>query len=151
MIRRQSTARLARWQIRLLSLSGGALWLSGGAWLMLRYFGRTPGEFGPQMNPLEPWMMKAHGLALIPALLALGGLFVSHIPKGWKQPHQRIAGVLLATLLGALIASGYLLYYASGESLREWSSIAHWAMGLLLPMVFVWHYVRGLRRPIARH
>lgn len=137
------TARLARWQIWLLSLSGAGLWLTGSAWLLLHYYGQTEGEFGPEMNPLEPWMMKLHGLFLIPVLLGIGGMFVAHIPKGWSHSAQRLAGIVLTSVLAVLVATGYLLYYAGGEALREWSSLVHWTIGLSLPAIFLWHYING--------
>lgn len=144
------TAKLARWQIWLLTLPGSGLWLSGAAWLLLHYFGQAQGEFGPETNPVEPWMMKAHGLLLIPALLGIGGMFVAHIPKGWSHPHQRVAGIVLCIVLGIVVASGYLLYYLGDENARAWTSIAHWSIGLGLPAIFLWHYLNGLsarRRP----
>lgn len=141
----RNKARLAEWQRWLLSLSGAALWLSGGAWLLLHYFGQAKGEFGLEMNPLEPWMMKAHGLALIPGLLGVGGLFVAHIPKGWTHAHQRTAGIALGVFISILIISGYLLYYIGAESPRVWIGVAHWSIGLLLPAIFAWHYVNGSR------
>lgn len=146
------TARLAPWQVWLLSLSGIGLWLSGAAWLLLHYYGQAQGEFGPEMNPAEPLMMKAHGLVLIPALLGIGGLFVAHVPKGWHHREQRVAGTLLGALLTILTGSGYLLYYAGDEDLRAWTSLVHWAIGLMVPAVFVWHYLRGRarRRAVAR-
>lgn len=138
------TAKLAGWQIWLLSLSGSVLWLSGAAWLLLHYYGQQPGEFGPEMNPLEPWMMKLHGLVLIPALLGIGGMLVAHIPNGWDYVHQRIAGVALCAVLFALSASGYMLYYVGDELVRDWTSMVHWIIGLVLPAVFLWHYLNGL-------
>lgn len=47
------SARLAKWQIWLLTLSGTLLLLSPGAWL-LHYFGQVEDEFGPETNPLDP-------------------------------------------------------------------------------------------------
>ena len=138
------TARLAKWQIWLLSLSGAGLWLSGVAWLLLHYFGQRQGAFGPEAHPAEPWMMKAHGLFLIPALLGIGGMFVAHIPKGWSHNHQRVAGIALGAVLLVLVGSGYLLYYVGDETARAWTSIAHWCVGLGLPAVFLWHYWNGL-------
>lgn len=135
------SARLAKWQIWLLTLSGTALWLSGAAWLLLHYFGQVEGEFGPEINPLEPWMLRLHGAALIPALLGFGALFVVHIPKGWKDRRQRWIGVGLAALVGLLILSGYLLYYAGSDDLRIWVSLIHWVIGLGVPVIFIWHYV----------
>ena len=137
------SARLARWQIMLLAISGALLWLSGAAWLLLHYFGQMQGEFGPEINPLEPWLLRLHGLVLIPALIGLGGLLVAHIPKGWKDVPQRNIGLGLTGLVIVLIVSGYLLYYLGDETLRSWTSIAHWSIGLLVPTIFIWHYVHG--------
>jgi hypothetical protein len=134
------TAKLARWQIWLLTSSGAALWLTGGLWLLLHHYGQVQGNFGPETHPLEPWMLRLHGLALIPVLLGAGGLMVAHIPRGWHYPHQRVAGVVLGVLLLTLILTGYLLYYVSSDSLRSWSSFIHWVLGLALPVIFIWHY-----------
>jgi hypothetical protein len=140
-----NTARLARWQVWLIALSGSALWLSGSVWLILHYFAQVQGEFGPEENPADPWLLRLHGLALIFALLAIGAMFVAHIPKGWSHRRQRVAGVTLCALLAVLIASGYMLYYVSGDDLRQWTSIVHWSLGLPLPAIFTWHYLNGLR------
>jgi len=137
------TARLARWQIWLLTLPGSGLWLTGAAWLLLHYFGQTQGEFGPETNPVEPWMMKLHGFCLTPALLGIGGMFVVHIPKGWAHTHQRVAGIALCGVLGLLVASGYLLYYIGNETARTLASAGHWCVGLGLPGIFLWHYLNG--------
>lgn len=143
-MKHRKTAQLSGWQKWLLCVSGGALWLTGVAWLLLHYFGTVEGQFGPQTNPLEPWMMKLHGLVLIPALLGIGATFVVHIPKGWTHRRQRVVAIVLCSVLAVLVASGYLLYYAGGESLRAWASLVHWSIGLALPAVFAWHWLRGV-------
>ena len=140
------TARLARWQTWLLTVSLGLLWLSGIAWLLIHYYGQVAGEFGPEANPFEPWMLRLHGLMLIPALLGIGGLFVAHVPKGWNYRYQRVAGVALSTALGVLILSGYLLYYLGDEGWRADVSLVHWVVGVVGIAVFVWHYISGRRR-----
>ena len=142
--------QLAGWQIWLLSLSGGILWVSGVAWLLLHYFGQTEGDFGLEANPFEPWMMRLHGLAMIPLLMGAGSLLVEHIPTGWASGKQRILGSGLGSLLILLTISGYMLYYVGSEDLRGWTSLLHWAIGLALPLIFVWHYVRGKRLGAAQ-
>lgn len=137
------SAKLARWQTRLLLISGSLLWLSGAIWLCLHYFGQVEGEFGPEVSPFEPWLMRLHGFALIPALLGVGGLLVTHIPKGWNDVPQRNIGLALCTVLGWLILSGYLLYYVGNDFARSVSSFAHWSAGLAVPMLFLWHFKRG--------
>ncbi len=143
------SAKLARWQIWLLIISGSVLWLSGAAWLLLHYYGQVEGEFGLETNPLEPWILRLHGLVLIPALLGFGGLFVVHMPKGWKDRHQHNIGIGLTALIGVLILTGYLLYYVGDDGLRSWSSIAHWGIGLATPVIFIWHYL-GHKPKLAR-
>jgi hypothetical protein len=146
------SARLARWQIMLLTISGALLWLSGAAWLLIHYYGQVQSEFGPETNPLEPWFLRVHGLVLIPALLGFGGLFVAHMPKGWKNRYQRTIGIALTTAFAVLILSGYMLYYVGDEALRDWTSIIHWALGLGTPALFIWHYLHGVskRRAVQR-
>lgn len=139
------TAKLSSWQIHMLCWSGAGLLLSGATWLLLHYFGQIDGEFGPEINPFEPWMMKLHGLFLIPALLGIGAMFVAHIPKGWNHKEQRVLGISLGAALLGLTSSGYLLYYAGGETLRAWTSMIHWTTGLIMPVIFVWHYWNGDR------
>jgi hypothetical protein len=137
------TAKLMRWHFWLVIGAGSALWISGAVWLLLHYFGQRAGEYGPELNPAEPWMMILHGLVLIPALLGCGGLMIAHIPKGWNFTAQRVAGLAMTLVLAVLILSGYLLYYAGDEILRNWTSIIHWSIGLALPLVFGWHYING--------
>ena len=144
------SARLARWQIMLLTISGSILWLSGAAWLLLHYYGQVEGEFGPETNPLEPWFLRLHGLVLIPALLGFGGLFIVHIPKGWKDVSQRLAGVSLTVIFSVLILSGYMLYYVGDETVRDWTSISHWVIGLGSPLIFIWHYLGRNARKAKR-
>lgn len=140
------SARLARWQIMLITISGALLWLSGAGWLLLHYYGQVQGEFGPETNPLEPWFLRIHGLVMIPALLGFGGLFLVHMPKGWKNRHQRYIGIGLTISFAILIISGYMLYYVGDELLRDWTSLIHWGFGLAIPAIFIWHYLHGSAR-----
>lgn len=139
------TARLARWQIRLLAWSGGILWLTGVAWLVLHHYLQHEGEFGPETNPLEPWMLRVHGLALIGALLGVGSLLVVHVWRGWHYRSQRVVGAALLAVTTILVTTGYLLYYASDDWGRGTISAIHWIVGIGSPAIFGWHYVGGRR------
>ena len=139
------TAKLARWQVRLLVWSGAVLWLTGAGWLLLHHYGQRQGEFGPETNPLEPWMLRLHGAALIAALLGVGGLLVAHVWRGWQYRRQRAIGLALLVTVGLLVVTGYLLYYAGDEQGRPWISILHWAVGLASPVLFAWHHRAGRR------
>lgn len=147
------SARLARWQILLLTISGGLLWLSGSLWILLRYFGQVQGEFGPEPNPWQTWLLRLHGLLLIPVLMGIGGLLVAHVPMGWHSKAQRSTGVALLAIFGLLTISGYMLYYVGVDDVRSWTSVTHWVIGLAVPGLFLWHYThvkRSRRRPVVR-
>jgi len=137
------TAKLARWQVHLLCWSGGLLWLSGVAWLLLHNFWQVHGEFGPEANPAEPWLLRLHGAVLIGALLGGGSLLVVHVWRGWTYRSQRVLGLLLTSLFGILITTGYLLYYVGEENVRPWISLIHWVIGVVALPAFVLHYRRG--------
>jgi hypothetical protein len=137
------TAKLATWQIRLLCWSGALLWISGVVWLVLHNYGQVQGEFGPEANPAEPWMLRMHGAAMIAALLGAGSLLVVHVWRGWTYRSQRVLGSVLTTTCSLLILTGYLLYYVGDETMRPWLSKIHWIVGLLILPIFLLHYRQG--------
>ena len=123
----------------------GALWITGAVWLLLRYFMRPTGEFGEMPHPLEPWTMRLHGLAAFAVLWLLGQLWIVHIVPSWRS-HRRSTGILLSAIMGALIVTGYLLYYAGDGGPRAWISVAHWAIGLALVGPLLFHSLRHRSR-----
>ena len=139
------SARLKRWQVRLICWSGGLLWLSGLAWLLLDNFGQIQGEFGPEANPFEVWMLRLHGAAMVAALLGTGGLLVTHVWAGWRMRSQRVLGLSLTFATAILIVTGYLLYYIGDEYWRSWTSIVHWVVGLAIVLLFLLHYRQANR------
>ena len=93
-----------------------------------------------------PWgaaLMKVHGGAAMVALVLSGTLIAHHIPAGWSSFKNRWSGVLLLTALGWLVASGYLLYYAGGETLRLFASQSHLWVGLAGGVVVALHLWRS--------
>lgn len=139
------TAKLARWQIRLLCWSGGLLWVTGTTWLLLHHFFQVEGEFGPEANPAEPWLLRLHGAAMLAALLGAGSLLVVHVWRGWTYRSQRMLGSVLTAIVGALIMSGYLLYYVTDDGVRSIVSLLHWIVGIAILPLFVLHYRQGKR------
>ena len=143
----RSAAALSPVHRRALMLTGSVLWLSGVAWLLVHFYAPIESDFGPEANPSEPWLLKAHGLAMIAALLAIGGLLAAHVTAGWEVRRQRVKGIALGATVLVLTATGYLLYYASNEQLRESASTIHWVLGLGSPVIFLWH--RAGRKNVA--
>ena len=125
------------------------LFASGlGHWVLHDWF-QHQGEFGPEPNPLEPWLLKLHGAAAMLGLLVLGSLVSTHIHRFWRLHRNRSAGgvFLLAALL--LVVSGYGLYYFGGEQARALSRQVHIVIGLMALPVFFVHLWRG--RALRRH
>jgi uncharacterized RDD family membrane protein YckC len=116
----------------------GVLWLSGVAWLVARYGLRDVDELP---HPLEPWTMRVHGLAAFAALWLLGQLWLVHIVPSWHA-HRRNSGILLAAIMAVLLATGWLLYSATGEATRAIASLAHWTLGLALVVPLLLHSLR---------
>ena len=116
-----STNPLPSWQRRVVVLSAWALLLTGLAWLPLHYLGGAGA--GQLPHPLEPWLLRLHGLAAPAGIFALGLVFAGHVPRGWRSRRQRTSGISLCLLLGALVGSGYALSYLAPES---WHAALGW-------------------------
>lgn len=126
-----------------------ALWTTGALWLAFHYLMQGQGEFGPEPSPLEPWWLKLHGAAAFAALWLFGLLWGAHVVNGWRARRRRWSGGALFVTALVLIATGYLLYYAGDETLRGATSIAHWALGLAAPVLFLIHryFAPDAKRP----
>ena len=118
---------------------------TGSAWFALHRWVEIEGEFGPEKSPLEPWLMRVHGASAFLILIGFGYLLASHIHVGWRAKRNRFSGLGLVGNVLALICTGYLLYYASGESFRDGLSWTHLALGLSLPVTIALHVWRGHR------
>jgi len=116
-----------------------ATWLTGAVWLLLHHFMRRQGELGIVPHPLEPWTLKLHGASAFAALWLAGFLWSSHIIPAWRRMRRPASGITLAVLFAGLIVSGYLLYYVGDESWRARVALAHWLVGLALPLSLIAH------------
>jgi hypothetical protein len=117
--------------------------LSGIVWLVAHYFLSVEGEYGPQIHPLEPWMLKVHGAAAMATLIAYGSLLPVHVRRAWAIRRNILLGAGLVAVMLLLTVTGYLLYYAGGENTRPIISAVHWILGLAVPAVLAWHVVSG--------
>lgn len=126
-----------------LYLSLGILLISGVIWLVAHYLLFQESDFELVRSPLEPISMKIHG-AIVPIfMLGLGALFPIHISRAYKAGINLTTGISTLLLLGCLIITGYLLYYSGDENFRQWSSVAHSVLGLMLAPFLIVHIVRG--------
>ena len=146
----QHSGRLSRSHRRLVYGILATAWLSGIFWLIFHYFLMRQGEFGAEPHPLEAWWLRLHGVAAF-ASLWLGGLvWALHVRTGLARPKRRISGILLIALFVVLAASGYLLYYAGDDALREAVRLVHWLVGVTLVVPFLMHSLRARSAKHAR-
>ena len=132
---------LARWQWMAILVVATLLLATGAAWLALHY---TAGA-GELPHPLEPWLMRLHGLAAFGALFMLGVLAGAHIPHGWRhgsrhrRGRQRGTGVALCTLGALGVATGYALYYFAPDTVRPFLGWTHAGVGTAMTALGVFH------------
>ncbi|MDC8785396.1 hypothetical protein [Roseateles koreensis] len=134
--------KLSPWLKRWLYASGFVLLASGAGWLLIHYLLSDP-EGLP--SPAEPWLMRLHGLASFSALLSLGAVAGQHLPQGWRltrEPNrrpQRRTGLVLCSLLGAVVALAYGLYYLIPESMHNGFGLLHTGLALASLAAWQWH------------
>jgi multisubunit Na+/H+ antiporter MnhG subunit len=129
-----------------------ATWITGVLWLLFHYFMTQQGEFGPEPHPLEAWSLRLHGLCAFVALWIGGWLWAAHARPALGFVRQRKSGITICSIFVILAVTGYLLYYASDDALRDVVRLVHWIVGLALLAPFALHALRGsrIRRRITR-
>jgi hypothetical protein len=146
-VRHGGANRLRRWHRRTLLATAASLLLSGLAWLPFHYlWGAGAGELP---HPLEPWLMRWHGLSAMGGLFALGMIAAEHVPRGWRLHEQRRSGGTLLALAAALAATGYALWYLAPEAWHPAVGWLHTAAGLGATALGVAH-ARAFRKDPGR-
>lgn len=138
--------KLGPWLQRTLIFSGVLLWLTGVVWLWLHMFMQADGTFGRSPHPSEPTVLMLHGLLVTPMVLAAGGIVFGHIGNGWSWKRKRMSGLSVLTLFGVLSVTGFLLYYAGADVVRDGSKYVHWVVGSAAPVIVLWHALVRIRR-----
>ncbi len=129
---------------QMLYLALAATLLSGLAWLLAHYLLPLPEDAA--RHPLETWSIRTHGLAAMFALAVHGAYWQQHIAHASRQRRHFVSGMLLLAAWLVLAVTGYGLYYLTDEGLRALTSLAHWAIGLALPVVLIAHIFHRLRQ-----
>jgi len=140
------TIRQPRWLTWSIYIVTACLLLSGITWLILHFWFQQHGEFGDTINPLEPWALRVHGLAMLLGLFLYGSLLRTHMTRAWHVRRNRVTGVIVSSIIGILTLTGYLLYYSADESVRPFISVAHWAIGLCIAVMLPFHILHGRKR-----
>ena len=129
---------LPRWQRRGVWASMALLAATGVVWWIVHYT-IGAGVAGALPHPLEAWMMRLHGAALMASLFFLGAVAPLHVPRGWRLARQRTTGIVMLGGMALLVASGYALSYFAPDAVRPLLGDGHAAVGLALAGVLAWH------------
>ena len=124
---------------RSLHASTAVLFASGGVWLLAHYLPLR--QWLPQS--LGPVSMQVHGSAAAIMLVLCGSAIALHSGMAWRERKNRVSGAVLGAALLVISVTGVCLYYAGDETARNAASLAHWLVGLALPLLFTWHALKG--------
>ena len=127
----------------ILFISTGILFITGVAWLIIHNFYYSETDFGITPSPIEPALLKIHGLAAPIFLMVFGALFPTHISRAFKARINMKTGLFLLAILFLLITTGYSLYYIGSESLLKNSSLTHSILGVLYVPILIGHILIG--------
>ena len=136
----QEKVRLAPLQRRLFYLLFGILWASGVLWIVAEW-AKDP-ELGPIRTPLQALTMKVHG-AIMLAYLAMLGSFLTHVRMGMALKVNRLSGSSIIAINVILSVTDWMLYYLTDNLLRQWSSAAHWMIGISALLLVLAHIFLG--------
>jgi len=129
---RDQRINVPAWQTKFFSSSLILLWFTGVLWLLLDFM--NLGSYG------KTQLLIFHGALIIPALVSLGVLIVSHIPEGWEPTKKRKSGFLLSFIMLFLVISGFVLFYT--DSVFYELSYSHSLVGLILVPLIYWHFTK---------
>ena len=141
---------MPRWLRRTIYGVLASSWLTGTTFFVLSRFVEVEGEFGPQKHPMQASVLAAHGACAFLMLLALGALWTNHVPAAWRSRRSRRLGISLVSITALMAISGWVLYYAAGDTLRPWIGNLHFAIGVSLPVALACHVAAGRRSRRAR-
>jgi hypothetical protein len=119
------------WQLKFFTISLLLLWLTGILWFVLDGFSLS--------LLTQTQILVFHGTLVIPALISLGILIVSHMPKGWKPERKKMSGISLSAIMFFLVLSGFLLFYLEANA-KQTISLSHSLIGFILVPLIFWHY-----------
>lgn len=128
---------LIPWQRRTVVVAAWSTLLSGALWLPVHYWlGAGAGELP---HPLEPWLIRWHGISAAFALFAVGVVAAGHVARGWSLRQRRATGLTVCVLVGLSAATGYALSYFVSEPWRPAVGWIHAVLGAAMVGAGVFH------------
>ena len=123
------------------------LWLTG---MLLFIFPVSITDFNSLAAKLSPSLLAAHGSLAYLFLILFGYLLAEHIPTGLLGVKNKKSGIGLISFITLLTISGLALYYSGGEWMRDKVVLVHTFVGVVFPLLFVWHYRGRTKARLAR-
>jgi hypothetical protein len=124
------------------------VFLSGVSWAWVQHLDEG-GQATEALRQTKPWLIAIHGLSAMAFVLLLGTLLVSHVRRAWKAGRNRKNGGPFLAAISLLTLSGYALYYAGNETVRDLASDFHLWLGVAAPALLFWH-IRSGRNAVDR-
>lgn len=137
-------SRMSRALRAALIASAAILWLSGCVWLVLHFAFPQPTPFGPAPNPLEPVVLKVHGLSAVAGVFLLGWVTSDHLIERRGAGSRYRSGLVLAGAAALLVLSGYALYYTTG-AVHDVAARTHEVLGVASLLAALTHWWRKRR------
>ena len=134
---------MLKWQRKSIYACTAVLMMSGIIWLLADWI-TPPLELASlieieRSKVLKIWSIRAHSLIALVTLVVIGSLITTHMQVRWARKRNRVSAVLNLALFITLTLTGYLLWYGDEGQVRSVATLAHWVMGLMLPLVLYWH------------
>lgn len=126
------------------------LWITG---LLL-----IPSTLMLRFNYIPIWQLSEHlkhHTTTIHAILAfvtlwfLGAIWSIHMRSGWRKKKNRRSGAMLMTTLIVIIFTGLGIYYLGDEQLANLTSISHFSLGCLSPILLIIHIMLGKKNRVS--
>jgi len=121
----------------------GALWAAGAVVFVLKHFFAQRTEFGVTQNPWQAKVLVAHGVLAVAATFLFGWIAADHVAPMWRNGADRVSGLWLLWLVGALIVTGFAGFFLVTDWLRAWNGTLHAILGLALIAPWLVHLVRA--------
>lgn len=137
---------LTPWHRRLVVTAALGLAASGLLWMVadqgLVLFPELDGSSARSRMHL---LLMVHGVLAYGGAVLFGSLLGRHIPAGLRSGRRTVTGIASLSLVGALLLTALLLYYAGSETLRSISSVSHQVLGVAAIVVLCVHIIRRAR------
>lgn len=96
-------------------------------------------------NAARLWTSAVHAGVGFVMLLLVGAIWGIHMRSGWRRHKHRRSGMSLALFFVVLAVTAVAIYYLGESASANWAAYTHLALGLLINVLFAWHWWRGHR------